>query len=61
MSPEAVKSLVDAEILDYYGGPWGYEVVFDEAAGQFGLAITSKDHAAFIGYHGSFVDTLEGM
>jgi hypothetical protein len=39
----------------------GYEVVFDEASGEFGLAIQGTDRSVFIGFYGSFRETLRGM
>jgi hypothetical protein len=39
----------------------GYFIAFDERTRKFGLAIGSGDVPVFLGYHGSFLDTLEGM
>lgn len=39
----------------------GYEIVFDELRGQFGLATTTKDVPVFLGWYGTFIDTLNGM
>ena len=39
----------------------GYEIVFSETERQFGLATSSDDGPVFIGWHGSFLETLEGM
>lgn len=37
----------------------GYKVVFDEETKQFGLATGTRN--VFIGFYGTFVQTLEGM
>ncbi len=42
-------------------GESGYQIIFDERRRQFGLAVKSKGGRVFIGYHGSFLNTLEGM
>jgi hypothetical protein len=42
-------------------GHSGYEIVCDEARSEFGLAVPGKEHAVFIGYYGSFRETLAGM
>jgi hypothetical protein len=41
----------------------GYLIVFDERQCQFGLAVWDRDGdtPAFIGFHGSFLNTLRGM
>jgi hypothetical protein len=41
----------------------GYEIVFDENKRRFGLAtkIAGTERRIFLGIHGSFLDTLEGM
>lgn len=39
----------------------GYKVVYDESAGEFGLAVSGTDRDVFIGYYGGFLDTLRGM
>jgi hypothetical protein len=39
----------------------GYEVVFDENRNEFGLAAAGWECPVFIGYYGSFLDTLAGM
>ncbi len=41
----------------------GYEIVFDETSQTFGLATPGFDKIrfVFIGYYGSFLDTLKGM
>jgi hypothetical protein len=39
----------------------GLLLVFDEETHQFGLAIWDGDTPVFPGFHGSFLDTLEGM
>lgn len=40
----------------------GYKIVYDEKSGMFGLA-TNGAHGqdVFIGFYGTFLDTLEGM
>ncbi len=43
------------------GGTDGYLIVFDDRCGDYGLAIRGSDGPVFIGYHGSFLDTLRGM
>lgn len=42
-------------------GHGAYEVVFDEARREFGLATSGKHRPVFIGYYGSFRETLAGM
>ena len=37
----------------------GYKIVFDEETKQFGLA--SGTRSVFIGFYGTFIQTLEGM
>lgn len=40
----------------------GYKIVFDANNKTFGLGIlTEKNESMFIGYYGSFLETLEGM
>ena len=40
----------------------GYKIVYDEEKGMYGLAIRSdKDEDVFIGYYGTFLETLDGM
>lgn len=41
----------------------GYEIVFDEKKRKFGLATISAhtNRKVFLGIHGSFLETLEGM
>jgi hypothetical protein len=39
------------------GDESSYQVIFDEESGKFGLAIGG----VFIGFYGSFVDTVAGM
>ena len=40
----------------------GYKIVFDEARGEYGLAVTGQTgRDVFIGYYGSFLETLDGM
>jgi hypothetical protein len=39
----------------------GYLIAFDERKHKFGLADWNGDIPVFLGYHGSFMDTLEGV
>jgi hypothetical protein len=39
----------------------GYLIVFDETQRVFGLADWDGDTPVFLGFHGSFQDTLQGM
>jgi hypothetical protein len=39
----------------------GYLITFDEQNHKFGLAAWSGDIPVFLGYHGGFINTLEGM
>lgn len=40
----------------------GYKIVFDEASGMFGLAISgAHNNDVLIGFYGTFLETLEGM
>ncbi len=40
----------------------GYKIVMDEETGDFGLAIISdKNEDIFIGFYGTFLETLEAM
>jgi len=40
----------------------GYKIVFDEKSSMFGLATSSfYELDVFLGFYGSFLDTLEGM
>jgi hypothetical protein len=39
----------------------GYLVVFDEVRGTFGLAVPSSPKPVFLGWNGSFTETLAGM
>lgn len=40
----------------------GYKIVFDERSRMFGLAIEgAHKHDVFIGFYGTFLETLEGM
>ncbi len=39
----------------------GYLVVFDERTNEFGLAVYGNQLPVFIGYYGSFTETLSGM
>jgi hypothetical protein len=41
----------------------GYKIVFDEATLQFGLAIgdTERNRDVFLGYYGTFLETLASM
>ncbi len=38
-----------------------YEVVYDEEAGQFGLAAPADGSHIYIGLYGTFLETLEAM
>ena len=38
----------------------GYLIVFDETRRLFGLAYLQGDTPAFLGFHGTFLNTLEG-
>lgn len=39
----------------------GYLIVFDETANEFGLAVYGAERRVFIGYYGSFTETLSAM
>ena len=40
----------------------GYKIVFDETKRQFGLAMTQRNGPElFLGFYGTFMDTLEAM
>ena len=39
----------------------GYLIVYDEGANMFGLAVYGKEHPVFIGYYGSFTETVAGL
>ena len=40
----------------------GYKVIFDEESGMFGLATSGRRaNDVFIGFYGTFLETLEGM
>jgi hypothetical protein len=40
----------------------GYKIVFDEKSGAFGLAARGfGQRDVFLGFYGTFLDTLEGM
>ena len=39
----------------------GYLIVFDDRQGVFGLADWDGDTPVFLGFHGSFLNTLQGM
>jgi hypothetical protein len=39
----------------------GYLIVFDEGQRVFGLADWAGDTLVFLGFHGSFLNTLQGM
>lgn len=43
------------------GATEGYIIVFDEENRRFGLASASGTQPIFLGWHGGFVDTLQGM
>jgi hypothetical protein len=42
-------------------GLGGYQIVYDELAGLFGLAVSGAARDVFIGHYGSFLDTFRGM
>lgn len=39
----------------------GYLIVFDEETHQFGLADWADSTPVFLGFHGTFLNSLEGM
>jgi hypothetical protein len=39
----------------------GYLIVFDETQRAFGLAVWDGETPVFLGFHGTSVDTLQGM
>jgi hypothetical protein len=39
----------------------GYRIIFDEESGKFGLACGTRRDPIFIGWHGSFLNTVQGM
>lgn len=39
----------------------GYRIIFDEEVRKFGLACGTKREPVFIGWHGSFLNTVRGM
>jgi hypothetical protein len=45
----------------------GYKIIFDDQKQMFGLAICGREsekevfHDIFIGYYGTFLETLDGM
>jgi hypothetical protein len=39
----------------------GYLIVFDEQERKFGLADWDVDTPVFLGFHGTFLNTLDGM
>lgn len=43
------------------GASDGYLIVFDEETHQFGLADWAGSTPVFLGFHGTFLNTLEGM
>jgi len=42
-------------------GSDGYYIIFDEETRAFGLAIGTRDRPEFIGWYGSFLETVRGM
>lgn len=48
-------------LVENLPGGGGYRIVFDEEEQIFGLAVPGKVNDAFIGYYGTFWETLEGM
>ncbi len=52
--------VVFVEILE--NGCTGYTIVYDEEVKNFGLATPGRDgQSFFLGYYGSFLDTLKAM
>ena len=43
------------------GDEGGYLVVYSEERNMFGLAMCSARRPVFLGFHGSFTETLSGM
>jgi hypothetical protein len=43
------------------GKPEGYLIVFDEGRRTFGLADWGGETPVFLGFHGTFLNTLQGM
>jgi hypothetical protein len=43
------------------GNRGGYLIAYDERCGEFGLAVQSSPLPTFLGYYGSFTETLSGM
>jgi len=39
----------------------GYKIVYSDLENMFGLAVCGHDYAIFIGYYGTFLETLEAM
>src|SRR5262245_14295045 len=39
----------------------GYLIVFDDQTQRFGLADWEESGPVFLGFHGTFINTLEGM
>jgi hypothetical protein len=39
----------------------GYRIIFDEELREFGLACGTRRSPVFIGWHGSFLNTVQGM
>ena len=39
----------------------GYRIIFDEKLRKFGLACGTRREPVFIGWHGSFLNTVQGM
>jgi len=46
---------------EHPGSKDGYLIVFDESRGAFGLADWGAEGPTFLGYHGTFLNTLESM
>lgn len=63
------NSFRDGETLELWlvleetpGDESGYKIVFDEKSGAFGLATKGfRRRDVFLGFYGTFLDTLEGM
>jgi hypothetical protein len=39
----------------------GYRIIFEEELGRFGLACGTRREPVFIGWYGSFLNTVQGM
>lgn len=62
-------SFREGELLDLYVvlkedpiNDAGYQIVCDSQTGRFGLSISGKgERRVFLGFYGSFLETLQGM